>query len=163
MLIYTEVTCSSLQLRQQHPTLTVTQEFSVSHFWAGSVIRSLSRKRRSKKSCTSSRRSGPPMFNIKIPVLGFLWKQEIFQILVTYCFFLLLLQNNQLPLLHLFFAKAASYLEAWAAYVKIWATSMNKPENKYLHDLYFFKKSNHFTTQSLTGNILRKLSCSWRL
>ena len=51
-------------------------------------------------------------------------------------FLLLLLQNNQLILLHLSFAKAASYLEAHPAYVKIRTTSMK--ENKYLHDLYFF-------------------------
>lgn len=47
-------------------------------------MRSRSRKRRSKKSCTSSSLSGPPMFNIKIPVLGFLWKKEIFQIPVMH-------------------------------------------------------------------------------
>lgn len=57
------------------------------------------------------------MFNIKIPVLGFLWKQEIFQILVNYCFYcyILLSQNNLLILLHLSSAKAASYLEVHPA------------------------------------------------
>ncbi len=40
------------------------------YFCAGSGIKSLSRKSRSKKSCTSCVVSGPPRLSIMIPVLG---------------------------------------------------------------------------------------------
>lgn len=45
-----------------------------SHFWIGSVMRSRSKKSLRRKSWTSPRVSGPPMFSINIPVLGFLHK-----------------------------------------------------------------------------------------
>lgn len=47
------------------------------YFCTGSFIRSVSMKSRSRKSWTSSSFSGPPMFSIKMPVLGFLQAQEI--------------------------------------------------------------------------------------
>ena len=40
------------------------------YLWAGSGMRSLSENSLCRKSCTSSRVSGPPMFNIRIPVFG---------------------------------------------------------------------------------------------
>ncbi len=47
-----------------------------SYFCTGSWMRSVSRKSRKRKSCTSSSFSGPPMFSIRIPVLGFLKKKR---------------------------------------------------------------------------------------
>ena len=44
--------------------------FHFNYFWKGSWIMSLSRNRLRRKSPTSGRVLGPPMFNIKTPVLG---------------------------------------------------------------------------------------------
>lgn len=46
------------------------------YFWIGSVIRSRSKKSLRRKSWTSARVSGPPMFSISIPVFGFLRKRK---------------------------------------------------------------------------------------
>lgn len=51
---------------------------SISYFWMGSVMRSRSKKSLWRKSWTSPRVSGPPMFNIKMPVFGFLHKKKQF-------------------------------------------------------------------------------------
>lgn len=48
------------------------------YFCTGSFIRSVSKKSRSRKSWTSSSFSGPPMFNMRIPVLGFLRTPQSF-------------------------------------------------------------------------------------
>lgn len=48
-----------------------------SYLCTGSFIRSVSMKSRSRKSWTSSSFSGPPMFSMRIPVLGFLQTQQV--------------------------------------------------------------------------------------
>lgn len=128
------------------PTLSSdwnTQVHSIPYFCTGIFMRSRSRKRRSKKSCTSSSLSGPPMFNIKIPVLGFLWKKETFQIPVMYsCFFF----NCEIVSLPVSTSFAASYLKF---------TLMKQMRTTNASSL---RKNDHCATQKLTGNVQRKFS-----
>jgi len=47
------------------------------HCWNGNLIRSRSENSLSRKECTSSNFSGPPIFNSSIPVLGTLHNASI--------------------------------------------------------------------------------------
>lgn len=58
--------------REKQKSLSLKQrKISICHLCTGRGMRSLSRNSLRRKSCTSSVVSGPPRFNISIPVLGF--------------------------------------------------------------------------------------------
>lgn len=61
-------------LQSYNPSRLVSMK-ERSYFCTGSCMRSVSMKSRKRKSCTSSSFSGPPMFSIRTPVLGFLQKK----------------------------------------------------------------------------------------
>lgn len=66
----------SLQITRRQIKCRGKPSHNITYLWTGSVMRSLSKNNLRRKSWTSSRVSGPPMFSIRIPVLGFLESQN---------------------------------------------------------------------------------------
>lgn len=79
------------------------------------------------------------MFNIKIPVLGFLREQEIFQTLVTCRFVFIVTPITSAYPAAFAFSRSSIQLRSSSCLCRSMSYKRGEPENKYRHDLCFYK------------------------